>query len=123
MWVCRFFLFTFYESPKNLLARGYKDKAVDSLNKIAAFNNSDARISIQELCHDGVSLGRLSVHNLKEHFDGQKCAIRRLMDELSQFGPRRLKPLFATKRMGWTTLIVWFIWIDIQIGNAFPRFN
>ena len=42
--------------------------------------------------------------------------IQTLKEHLSAFGPSRLKPLFATKKMGWTTAIVWFLWIDIQIG-------
>jgi len=46
-----------------------------------------------------------------------KLWIRTLKEQIAEFGPSRLKPLFATKKMGWTTAIVWFLWIDIQIGN------
>lgn len=119
MWLCRYAFFTFYESPKNLLARGYKQRAVDSLNKIAAFNKSPARISIHELCHDDGSLGKAAGNQEKGQVQGKKISsFRRFTNEVSQFGPRRLKPLFATKRMGWTTIMVWFIWVDIQIGEG-----
>ena len=119
MWFCRFFLFKFYESPKNLLARGYKDRAVDSLNGIAIFNRSEARISVEELCHDTGGVGGASA---AEEARRERITttgpmwIQTLKEHLSAFGPSRLKPLFATKKMGWTTAIVWFLWIDIQIG-------
>ena len=124
MWFCRFFLFKFYESPKNLLARGHKDRAVDSLNGIAIFNKSDARISVEELCHDtGGGGGAMAAEEARK---GQsikgKLWIRTLKEQITEFGPSRLKPLFATKKMGWTTAIVWFLWIDIQVGKHI-RFN
>jgi hypothetical protein len=118
MWFCRFFLFKFYESPKNLLARGHKDRAVDSLNGIAIFNNSDARISVEELCHDTGGVGGvIAGEEARKRSTERKMWIWTLKEHLAEFGPSRLKPLFATKKMGWTTVIVWFLWIDIQIGN------
>lgn len=120
MWFCRFFLFKFYESPKNLLARGYKNRAVESLNSIAIFNKSDARISVEELCHDTGGVGGASVaEEAKQEGTSVKGKlwIRTFKEHLNEFGPTRLKPLFATKKMGWTTAIVWFLWIDIQIGT------
>jgi len=117
MWFCRFFLFKFYESPKNLIARGYKDRAVESLNKIASFNRSEARISVDELCHD-----TRDTHGAEGPEKGNNATwFRMIMEKSVEFGPTRLNPLFATKRMGWTTAIVWFLWIDIQVG-IFPTF-
>jgi hypothetical protein len=115
MWFCRFFLFKFYESPKNLLARGYKDRAVDSLNKIASFNGSEDRISVNELCHDTGDFG--GAEKGRESGVTGEIWFRTFLEKLTQFGPTRLKPLFSTKKMGWTTAIIWFLWIDIQIGS------
>ena len=116
MWSCRFFLFKFHESPKNLLARGYKDLAVDSLNKIASFNNSDERISVEDLCHDTGGIGGASTAAESKQRLADTHWSRSLKARIVQFGPTRLKPLFATKKMGWTTIMIWFIWITIQVG-------
>ena len=120
MWFCRFFLFKFYESPKNLLARGYKDRAVESLNAIASFNNSDHRISVDDLCHDTGGVGGASAaeeaRSQRSSTSGKYWFIT-LKEHFVDFGPKQLKPLFGTKKMGWTTVIVWFLWIDIQIGT------
>jgi len=80
------------------------------LNEIAIFNNSDERISVLDLCHDTGGLGGATPRVANSHW------FRTLKEGLAQFGPIRLKPLFATKRMGWTTCMIWFIWTDIQVG-------
>src|SRR5271170_6835933 len=116
MWCCRFFLFKFHESPKNLLSRGYKNRAVESLNEIASFNNSDERISVQDLCHDTGGIGGASAAAQSKQRFADTHWFRSLKDRLVQFGPTRLKPLFATKKMAWTTCMIWFIWITIQVG-------
>lgn len=42
VFIARFFVFRFYESPKFLLSRGREQEAIDVLHKIAKFNGSPA---------------------------------------------------------------------------------
>lgn len=111
MWVCRFFLFTFHESAKNLLARGMKDEAVDSLNKIAIYNHSPHRISVDQLSHETSSITSAQGGRVRSVF----------RERMEIYGWQRIKPLFQTKRMGFTTVLVWIIWTVIQIG--YTMFN
>ncbi|ORY83875.1 major facilitator superfamily domain-containing protein [Protomyces lactucae-debilis] len=120
MFICRF-LFPFEESPKNLLANGKPTQAIANLNKIAKLNKRPERIEIGDLNLTENSLGSKS-------FSGTDVTTMDILRaNFRDFDFQRVKSLFATKKMAATTIIVWLLWIFIQVGyssfNAFlPRY-
>lgn len=113
MFVCRFFLFHLYESPKFLLSRGRQEEAVRTVHAIAYKNKTKTWLTVDILNEIG---GHPS--------DGRDARLTRLeiiKRSLSKFSGERLGPLFHTKRLGFTTAILWFCWATIGMG--YPLFN
>ncbi|KAL4963958.1 MFS transporter [Aspergillus stella-maris] len=116
MWSCRFFLFTFYESPKFLVSRGRDDEAVAAVQGIAHKNKTTTWLTQEvliELC------GRPEE---KEKSKGG-TTFEIIKRSLERFSLQQVKPLFATKRLGFSTVLIWFCWTCIGMGytlfNAF----
>lgn len=113
MFACRFFLFHLYESPKFLLSRGRQDEAVRTVHALAYKNKVKTWLTVDILNEIGghpEEVGKPSLSVLE--------IIKRT---LSKFSAERLGPLFHTKRLGFTTAILWFCWATIGMG--FPLFN
>ncbi|KAH8693816.1 putative sugar transporter [Talaromyces proteolyticus] len=113
MWACRFFLFHLYESPKFLLSRGRQEEAVRTVHAIAFKNKAHTWLTVDILNEigghpDEVGKPSLSVVDI----------IKRA---LSKFSGERIGPLFASKKLGLTTALLWFCWATIGMG--FPLFN
>ena len=90
MFVCRFFLFHLFESPKFLLARGRQSEAVATVHGIAYKNKKKTWLSEEVLNAIGgdpevVSNAKLSTAAIVGRF-------------FSKFSQDRIGPLFATKR-------------------------
>lgn len=71
VFIVRFFVFNFHESPKYLIGRGKEEEAIDVLHKIAAFNRMppptltmedfndiDTKMSVVTVATDEELLGR-----------------------------------------------------------------
>ncbi|THC96438.1 hypothetical protein EYZ11_004087 [Aspergillus tanneri] len=113
MFICRFFLFHLYESPKFLLSRGRQGEAVAAVHGIAYKNRSKTWLTEEILNEIGGYPDEVTQQTLTS-----KDIIQRY---LSKFSMQRIAPLFATKRLGFTTVLLWFCWATIGMG--YPLFN
>ena len=113
MFVCRFFLFHLFESPKFLLSRGRQAEAVATVHGIAYKNEKTTWLSEEVLNYIGgdpevQSQAKLSTSEIFKRFFGK-------------FSKERIGPLFATRQMGLMTCLIWFCWATIGMG--YPLFN
>lgn len=113
MFVCRFFFFELYESPKFLLSRGRQSEAVAVVHGIAHHNKKKTWLTEDILNHVG---GHPDV--VEDDKLGVAEIVRR---SLSKFSTQRIGPLFATRKLGLSTGLLWFIWCTIGMG--YPLFN
>ncbi|KAL9067311.1 MAG: hypothetical protein Q9157_006852 [Trypethelium eluteriae] len=116
MFICRFFLFKLYESPKFLVSHGRLREAVDVVRGIAAYNGTETSLTEERL---------LSVRDHKKDLNAVGIKRPGFLDiarrNLSKFSTQRLAPLFGTWKLGITVTLIWFIWTAIGLG--FPLFN
>lgn len=95
MFMCRFFLFHLYESPKFLLSRGRQADAVATVHAVAFKNKKKTWLTVDILNEvgghpDEVAKQSLSVTEI----------IKR---QLEKFSGERIAPLFAEWRLGLTS--------------------
>ena len=95
MFVCRFFFFHLYESPKYLLARGRQAEAVATVHGIAYRNKRKTWLTVDILNEIG---GHPEVVSHQKLSTGE--IIKR---KVGSFSGERIAPLFATKRLGITS--------------------
>lgn len=134
MFICRFFLFHLYESPKYLLSRGRQEEAVAAVHGIAYKNRTKTWLTVDILNEIG---------GYPEEVPDQKLSYGEIIKRtLSKFSGQQVGPLFATKRLGFTSksaiaslyyfllyvltyflpaVLLWFCWATIGMG--YPLFN
>jgi len=113
MFCARFFFFHLYESPKYLLSRGRQDEAVASVHGVAYRNKAKTWLTTEILNEIG---------GIAETKEEEKLSVVEIIKRfLSKFSMERIGPLFANKRLGFTTVILWFCWATIGMG--YPLFN
>lgn len=113
MFLCRFLLIHLFESPKFLLSQGKQREAVAVVWGIAHKNNRKTWLTEDILNQVGGD---------PEVVEDTKLSIKEIIRrQFSKFSGERIGPLFATKKLAWTTCIVWFLWTTIGIG--YPLFN
>lgn len=115
MFVCRFFLFHLFESPKFLLSRGRQREAVAVVRGIA-YNNKTKTWLSEEILD---SIGGAAEDDPKA--TGKLSNTEILKRTLDKFSTQRIAPLFSSKRLGFNTALLWFIWA--AIGMGYPLFN
>ncbi|KAF5856000.1 hypothetical protein ETB97_008036 [Aspergillus alliaceus] len=113
MFLCRFFLFHLYESPKYLLSRGRQADAVAAVHGIAYKNKKKTWLT-EDILNE---IGGYPEEEIKQTLTSKEIVGR----YLSKFSMQRIKPLFATKRLGINTVLLWFCWATIGMG--YPLFN
>ncbi|KAL3472214.1 major facilitator superfamily domain-containing protein [Aspergillus californicus] len=113
MFICRFFLFHLYESPKFLLSRGRQEDAVAAVQGIAYKNRAQTWLTLDILNE----IGGYPEEDTAQALD-RKEVIQRYM---SKFSLERIRGLFATKKLGITTVLLWLCWTTIGMG--YPLFN
>lgn len=113
MFICRFFLFHLFESPKFLLSRGRQREAVTVVHAIAYQNGRKTWLDEEILNAIG---GRPEEVN-----DLKLTTVEIVKRQLSKFSTQRIGPLFATKKLGINTALLWFCWATIGMG--YPLFN
>ncbi|KAL8923079.1 MAG: hypothetical protein Q9172_003289 [Xanthocarpia lactea] len=113
MFICRFFLFHLYESPKFLLSRGRQSEAVAAVHGIA-YNNRRTTWLSEEVLNE---IGGTAAVVEKQQLSTAEIVRR----NLGKFSTQRIGPLFATKRLGLMTCLIWFCWTTIGMG--YPLFN
>jgi hypothetical protein len=114
MFISRFFLFHLYESPKFLLSRGRQAEAVATVYGIAHCNKTHTWLTEDILNHIG---GDQEVTGE----DIKLSNIEIIKRSISRFSLARFRIIFQDKKLGITTLLLWFQWTTI--GMAYPLFN
>ncbi|PLN85484.1 MFS general substrate transporter [Aspergillus taichungensis] len=116
MFLCRFLLFTLYESPKFLVSRGRQDEAVGAVQGIAKKNRTKTWLT-EEILNE---IGGHYEETIKDQTLSYTEILKR---SLERFSYQQIVPLFGNKRLGFTTILIWFCWTTIGMGytlfNAF----
>ena len=113
IFIYRSFFFKFYESPKFLLSQGRQSEAVAVIHGIAYRNKTTTWLTEEILNEIGGDLEATAGPTLTP-----SQVLRR---KLASFSTKRIGPLFATKKLGLNTALLWFCWITIGLG--YPLFN
>lgn len=121
LWVIRFFVFKLYESPKYLMGRGRDQEAVDVVHSIARYNGVHSSLGIEELRNAelvGAVDGTVVTEEKEPEGNYTTGVIRQ---HLSKFDSNHLYPLFATRKLAYSTSLLIILWA--LIGLAFPLYN
>lgn len=106
MFICRFFLFTLYESPKFLVSRGRQYEAVAAVQGIARRNKAKTWLT-EEVLNE---IGGYPEENQKQALSYMETVKR----SLERFSLQQVAPLFATKRLGFSSMCALVIIPDTQ---------
>jgi hypothetical protein len=108
MFLARFLLFHLFESPKFLLSRGRQAESVAVVHGMAYKNRAKTWLT-EDI------LNEIGGHPEQVH--DQKLSDMAIMKrKLSMFSSERIRPLFYTRKLGITTVLLWFCWFTIGIG-------
>ncbi|GAA6002086.1 MFS transporter [Rhodotorula paludigena] len=119
IFIARFVVFTFRESPKFLLAKGRDEQAIDVLYKIAAFNKQptptltidDFRLLDKEFAERESITSDEPLQAGPHKLSTGELTKRRLRQLGGQF--KHLKGFFATKRMIWLSVTLWMAYMSL----------
>jgi hypothetical protein len=103
LWVIRFFVFPFYESPRYLLGRGRDADTVAAVHRIAAYNGKTISFS-EEVLADAA---RSSSGTGQDTVGG---GTRPVLAVDSNYRLRHVRALFATPKMAWSTSLLIALW-------------
>jgi MFS family permease len=113
MFICRFFFFHLFESPKFLLSRGRQREAVTVVHAIA-FQNGRKTWLDEEILN--------AIGGRPEEVTDMKLTTGQIIKrQLGKFSTERIAPLFGTRKLGINTALLWFCWATIGMG--YPLFN
>ena len=119
LWIIRFFAFNLHESPKYLMGRGRDAEAIEVLEKVAAYNGSTNRLTLEQLQKTGVIAGSEAEAEGGGGLDGSVAAA--IMRNLEHLKGEHVKSLFATRKLALSTSLLILLWAFI--GLAFPLYN
>jgi MFS family permease len=110
MFVCRFFLFTIYESPKYLMSKGRDEEAVEVVHKVAKRNGRTSSLTLEDL--------RAFEPEGYRADTGAATAIKRNLEKLDT---KNVRALFSTRKLALSTGLIMAVWALIGLG--FPLYN
>lgn len=113
MFLARFLLFHLFESPKFLLSRGRQAEAVAVVHGMAFKNKTTTWLTEEILNEIG---GDPEIAK-----DSKLSTMEIIRRKLSSFSGERVGPLFVNRKLGMTTVLLWFCWLTIGMG--YPLFN
>ena len=119
LWIIRFFVFNLYESPKYLMGRGRDAEAIETLEKVATFNGTTNRLTLEQLQGVGVVVGTEGGAERGGTVDASVAAIIRR--NLEHLNGDHVRSLFATRKLALSTSLLIVLWAFI--GLAFPLYN
>lgn len=96
MFLCRFLLFTLYESPKFLVSRGRQDEAVAAVQGIAHQNKTTTWLT-EEILNE---IGGYPEEDQKQALSYSEIVKR----SLERFSYQQVAPLFANKRLALSSM-------------------
>ena len=103
VFIIRFFIFPFHESPRFLLSKGNDKGAVEVVHKIAAFNRRSCDLTVESLYEQCKETPVVE----------EKSFSKRFIGEVS-----RLRLLFSSWRMARVTILVWVTWMFDYWGKT-----
>jgi len=108
LWAVRFFAFRLYESPKYLMGKGKDEHAVKVIHKIARYNGKISSLSLKDLQSvDKAFDGKAGSNGKRKAFGSTSRTLRR---HLSIFDGNHVKPLFATRKLAVSTVLLIVLW-------------
>jgi hypothetical protein len=115
-WALRFFVFGLHESPKFLIGRGRDEEAVEAVRRVAKYNGVETSLSVEQL----KECDNLVENEGKAKIDtSAAAAVKR---KLQIFNLNRVKTLFATRKMAYSTsllIVLWSRWSFHEVGVAY----
>ncbi|KAG9589791.1 MFS general substrate transporter, partial [Aureobasidium melanogenum] len=108
MSLARIFVIKLRETPKFLIGEGKDAEVVDTLQFIANKYNRPCSLTLEQLEACGDSQAATSASHARFKFSPMEIIVH-------------CRGLFATKRMGLSTSLIWFSWL--LIGLAYPLYN
>jgi MFS family permease len=110
MFICRFFFFTIYESPKYLMGKGRDEEAVRIVQEVARRNGTTSTLTIDDLkaCEPA-------------GYEAQTDARAALKRKLESVNGAHVRQLFKTRKLAFSTALLICIWAFI--GLAYPLYN
>lgn len=115
LWILRFFVFNLYESPKYLMGRGQDEAAVEVVHKVAAYNGKTSALTVEQL-KVAEKLARDSEGKEVKMDVSAAAAIKR---KLAIFDGSHVKPLFATRKLAYSTSLLITLWGKLFVFFAF----
>lgn len=104
LWAIRFFVFKLYESPKYLMGSGRDEEAVAVVHKVAAYNGKTSNLTVEHLKSQESAGGRQVDTSVG-------AAVQR---KLSVFSGNHVRPLFATRKLAYSTSLLIILWGNID---------
>lgn len=100
-WGIYFFYFKLFESPKFLMGRGMDGAAVEAIHKVAKRNGKASTLTLDAL----QKIGRI------DDIDGAKNPSLGVMKAtMGIVNGKYLRPLFATRKLAWSTTLLIVLW-------------
>ena len=106
LWIIRFFVFHFHESPRFLMGRGRDAEAVAVIHAVAEYNGKTSTLTLEMLQEAGAAQG--AVAGEKPALDTSARGV--LKRQLSVMDTSHVKALFATKKMAYSTTLLIILW-------------
>lgn len=118
------FLFRIYETPKYLLGQGKDETAVKVIHQIAArdgkttwlsvehFQRVDARLALSTTTTETTQIASTALNT---------SPVEIAKRTLRKFSFGKIRALFSTPRMAWSTSLMLLLWMSI--GMAYPLYN
>jgi hypothetical protein len=112
-------LFRIYETPKYLLGKGRDAEAIDVIAKVAARDGKTSPLTLADLqAVDAQLCRRHEDSNTTSPNTKARGVFKRTV---AKFSPDKLKALFSTPRLAFSTCMLIFLWMSI--GMAYPIYN
>ncbi|KAJ5757177.1 uncharacterized protein N7511_007359 [Penicillium nucicola] len=111
----RIFVFKLPETPRYLLSQGRDQEAVDAVNHVARQNGKPEPLTISMFQEIDIQMGN-PIH------EGQTALTTKevVKENMQAFRGEHYRALFATRKLGRQTMIIWAIWLTV--GIAYPLF-
>nr|AGL07731.1 hypothetical protein [Lentinula edodes]AGL08113.1 hypothetical protein [Lentinula edodes] len=109
LWGIRFFVFKLFESPRFLVGIGKDAEAVEVIRMLAEYNSKTSNLTVDQLVNAG-------------GMNPEKARVaqneRRVLSASSSLGWDHVKALFKTRKLGFSTSLLIFLWGIIGLAST-----